>query len=103
MAAIVYRDFYDVPRVFFVTHRDRGFLFDCSFSESVDDYSSEYDVYVMPCLQDEDLAGSWENIRSRAIRQIGTVPITAVKFDDTRRKEVDTELLDDLGERERLW
>jgi len=92
-ASIEYRDFYDVPRVFIVSYENKTFLFDCPFSEVIDDYPPEYDVYLMTTLREAELRFSWENIKSKVIRKLGTVPVDAVKFDSTRRREIDTEVL----------
>jgi hypothetical protein len=48
---IEYAGFYDVPRVFFVKHAERYFLFISHFDEGNDDYEDAYTVYIMPSPQ----------------------------------------------------
>lgn len=94
---IIYRDFYDVPRVFLVFHRGQQLLFESVFDEERDDYSDVYDVYLLPPLGPEEIAGSWEFISKRAVRRVGRLLVSDVRFDSTRRKSVDPDVLDRLN------
>ncbi|MCP5007848.1 MAG: hypothetical protein GY941_28520 [Planctomycetes bacterium] len=96
MAAIIYREFYDVPRVFLVNYKGDFILFESLFNDDSDDYSSDYIVYLMPKLSEEELKGSWENISLRADRKIGSVPVKDIQFDETKRKEIDAAILDKI-------
>jgi hypothetical protein len=93
---IVYRDFYDVPRVFLVRYKQHLFLFESVFDAQRDDYSQTYNVYLMPELTENEIGGSWEKISQKAIRKICQVPVSDVKFDPTRRKEIQAETLKEL-------
>ncbi len=42
---IRYREFYDFPRAFVVEHENDLLLFDCPFSDDLDDYPTEFTVY----------------------------------------------------------
>jgi hypothetical protein len=95
-AKIVYREFYDVPRVFLVSYMEYFFLFESLFNEEQDDYLKIYEVYLMPNLTQEEINGSWKDINQRAIRKICEVGIDEVKFDPTLRKEMDIDLLKQL-------
>lgn len=103
MATIRYREFYDVPRVFLVRHKGVLFLFESLFDEKLDDYSPQYDVYMMPELVEEDLHASWEDISSKATRGLGTIPVSAVRFDPSKRRGIDAGVLEEIGDREGLW
>ena len=48
-------------------------------------------------LTSEDLAGSWHGLAKRALAPLGEVPISRVKFDATRRKEIDVTVLEELA------
>lgn len=91
---ITYRDFWDVPRIFFASRDGQLYLFDCQFDESVEDYPNAYQVFQMPPLTDADYAASWAGLWHRAIRKIGDIPLPAVRFDPTRRKAVGAEVFD---------
>ena len=95
-APIQYRDFYDIPRMFIVDFNGFQFLFDASFDDSIDDYPDQYSVSLLPNLTHKELAGSWEHIGERPLRQLGRVPTSAVHFDPTKRKSIDTDLLKHL-------
>src|SRR3954451_1984847 len=91
---IRYREFWDVPRTFLAEHRGQLVLFDCAFDEDAEDFPDQYAVYLMPPLSEAELAGSWESLPCRAVRRLGHVSVGAVRFDASRRKEIDAELLD---------
>src|SRR5262249_31485456 len=93
---IQYRGFWDVPRIFLVWYQGQLFLFDCEFDEEVEDHRDYYKVYVLPPLQSEELPEDWTQLQLRAIRYMGDVPIRKVRFDATRRKEIDATVLDEL-------
>jgi hypothetical protein len=95
-APIRYRELWDVPRMFLATYRGRTVLFDCPFDEATEDYADSYRVYLMPELSEADLAGSWAELPGRAVAFLGEVSLAQVRFDSTRRKEVDASLLDEL-------
>lgn len=96
-APIDYRDFWDVPRIFFAEGRDRLYLFDCQFDDEIEDFRTEYRVFLMPPLTTEDLAGSWAELYRKATHELGTVPVDHVTFDPTRRAFIDAAVLDELA------
>ena len=95
-AAIHYRDFYDVPRIFLVSYEGRQFLFDCAFDEDLDDYPNEYCVYLMLPLTETDLAGTWEQLPRMAKRFLGQLGIKEVQFDPTKRNFINTTVINQL-------
>jgi hypothetical protein len=96
-AAIRYRDFWDVPRIFLVSHHGKSFLFDCAFDETAEDYPNSYKVYIMPELSEDALAGSWQKLADRAVLFLGQVPVSKVQFDPSRRREIDAAVLDEFA------
>jgi hypothetical protein len=96
-APITYRGFWDVPRVFLARHNGQVFLFDCAFSEELDDYPDDYSVYLLPPdLHEENLPADWTRLRGLAVRRLGTIPVDRVAFDPTKRKQIDASVLDGL-------
>src|SRR4051794_1550118 len=93
-ANINYREFWDVPRIFFVEDGGDLYLFDCRFDKDGEDYPESYEVFLMPALTKADYAGSWADLRQRAIKKLGGVPISSVRFDPTRRAAIDADVFD---------
>lgn len=85
---VEYRDFYDIPRMFVVEEANSLFLFDCPLEEHLDDYAKNYTVYEMGGLSRDSLPTDWTLLSGKASRCLGTVPVTRVKFDATKRKRV---------------
>jgi hypothetical protein len=86
---INYRDFYDFPRIFIVVDAGVTYLFDSSFDEASDDYSAFYTVCILPPLTREELQGSWVSLSDRAVGYLGHVPVTQVRFDESKRQSID--------------
>ena len=94
--SFVYRDFYDVPRMIVFHHKGSLILLDSPFDTDADEYSDTYGVFVLPNMSPDALQGSWENLSSAATKFVGQILVRDVKFDPTMRKEIDTDLIDDL-------
>ena len=80
-----YRDFYDVPRMIVGQSVHGTFLFYSRFEEAAGGYSEHYEVYRMPSLSDQDLAGSWEGLETRALERLADLPVGEFPFDVARR------------------
>ena len=93
---IIYRDFWDVPRIFVVRHRGRQYLFDCRFNGSAEDFEAAYRVYAVPDLPESELNGSWEGLAEKAESYLGEAPVESVTFDPSRRRTIDTRIIDKL-------
>ena len=93
---ITYRGYWDFPRIFLVADGGQTYLFDCAFDEELEDYPDDFRVFLMPPLAEEELAGSWAELFQRATAELGRVPTSAVRFDPTRRKQIDAAVLDAL-------
>ena len=85
---IDYRDYWDVPRIFFTEYGGQLYLFDCQFDQVIEDYPESYQVFLMPQFTAADYAGSWVDLWRRAIEKLGDVPVSAVRFDPTRRAAI---------------
>ncbi len=94
-STIVYREFYDIPRMVVARDQSGTYLFWSRFDETHDDYRDSYEVYRMPQLTDDELRGSWVGLENRAIEHLGTVPTRSVSFDSERRA-VDLDVLNKI-------
>src|SRR5688572_17170876 len=79
--SIKYRDFYDIPRMFLAETPEHLFLFDCPFNEGQDEYEIVFKIFLMPTIPPQELAGSWNDLPSRATRLLGEVPTSEIEFD----------------------
>ena len=95
-ATIQYRDFYDIPRIFITNYHGQLYLFDGPFDDELDDYPDRYQVYQLPALTEAELAGSWEHLPERATHLLGTVSVSEVQFDPTKRACINTTILSKL-------
>ena len=93
---IRYRGYWDVPRIFLVQFANGLYLFDCLFSEALDDYPDDFTVYLLPDLSDADIPNDWTTLSGLATRVVGTVPVSAVRFDPTKRAAIDADIFDSI-------
>src|ERR1700752_1184086 len=93
-APIEFRDFWDYPRIFLARVGEETFLFDCRFDKVTEDFPDHYQIFLMPIMPDDELTGSWDRLSDRAIRFLGELAVSAVRFDPTRRESVDVSVLD---------
>lgn len=96
-AGIIYSGFYDVPLAFVVRHGGRQYLFWREFDDALDAYPDAYRVFSLPGLSDEAIKSSWLRIGSLATAFLGEVPVAEVKFDPTRRKEIESGVLEKVA------
>lgn len=83
---IRYRDFYDIPRAVVVEWQGGLYLFDCPFDVDADQYPAVYDVVRLPEHVRANIDEiSWTDLARRG-HLIGSVPTTAVEFDESRRR-----------------
>ncbi len=90
------REFWDVPRIFLAPYQGKLFLFDCVFDETTEDFPDYYQVYQLPDLRREDLAGSWAQLSTKAVHSFGKVPIQRISFDPMKRRQIGSTILDEL-------
>ena len=73
-----------------VARSDLGtFLFYSRFEETADEYAGCYEVYRIPSLSGEELAGSWEGLELRAVERLSDLPVGDFPFDVARRAFMD--------------
>jgi hypothetical protein len=95
-AAIIYREFYDVPRVIVLTHRSRKLLLWCRFDKALDEYPAVYQVYDLPMEIDERAPTSWEDFPQKATKYLGQIPVDQLVFDTSKKAEIETDVIDSL-------
>ncbi|KRD39342.1 MULTISPECIES: hypothetical protein [unclassified Lysobacter] len=91
-----YKEFWDQPRAIYTSDGKRSFFLDCSFDEELDEYPDRYKVYLMPELDELELAGSWADLERKALAQLGTVDLPRTALDPTLRKLIDFDIFDHL-------
>lgn len=69
------------------------YLLVSSFDDQKDEYDSDYTVYLMPGLKTSELKGDWEQLKAKALQLLGKIPVSDIRFDTTKRKEMDTSML----------
>ena len=93
---IRYRDFYDIPRAVVLEYEGDVYFLDCPFDCAIDDYGEGFSVYrlsssVLPNLENID----WSSL-SKEGEYLGTVPINRVEFDNTKRRHIDSGVIEEL-------
>jgi hypothetical protein len=97
MTPFQYGGFWDVPRYLTLRYRGRRFLLQCPFDEDFDKYPMDYSVYVVPESNDDtELVGILELLSNAPMACIGQIPIDRVRFDASKRQELDASVVDDL-------
>jgi hypothetical protein len=91
-----YREFHDVPRLIVFDHEGRTYLLDCSFDHVLDEYPDTYRVLELSCCSAGPVQ-DWDELARTATRDLGRVPVTAVRFDETRRREIDVTTIPGLA------
>jgi predicted enzyme related to lactoylglutathione lyase len=91
---ITYRNFYDIPRAVLVEHEGEAYFLACSFDEEADEYPLDFTVYRLP----EEVAeaarqptSTWVDL-GEAGTLLGRVPVKLVRFDESRRRFLHSEV-----------
>jgi hypothetical protein len=98
MTPFSYGWFWDVPRCVTFHYKGKQFLLQSAFDEDLDEYPTEYSVYVVPESADNSSpVCSPEFLSQTPMSCIGQIPIEQVTFDSTRRRELDASILNRLA------
>lgn len=89
MSPIRYFSFWDVPRTFITVDSVGTYLLQCEFDDQLDDYPEFYEVFAMPTLGYKMLSSLWSDLSCQALGRLGQVRVCEVRFDASRRREVD--------------
>ena len=97
LSIIAYRDYYDVPRIFFIRCENKLLLLDCSFDDELEEHPSFFEVLEMPQFTDEEIMsfGSWYGLADKATKRLGQVSVKDVQF-HLRNKAIDSTLIETL-------
>lgn len=90
---IVYREYWDFPRMIIARRGEETFLFYSRFDEDLDDYVDHYQVFRMPPLTNEELRRSWAGVESRALEALPSIGLRELPFALTRRNSTDMDVL----------
>ena len=82
---IMYRDFWDVPRMVVARRGDDMFLFYSRFDESSDCHTDYYEVLVLPLLSEQQLQGSWDDLEGLALDRRPNIGLQDLLFEVPRR------------------
>jgi len=92
-----YSGFHDVPLGVVFRYKETIFLLLREFNEENDEYETEYSVYTVPESAIKKVKKqSWDFALSNDKKLIGRVPIASVRFDSSKRKRLDPQIVDDL-------
>ncbi len=94
-ANILYAGFYDAPLASTVRYGEGLYVSVRDFNDDADEYEDEYRAYRLPPLTDEQRQ-SWLKLEEQATDHFGKVPIRDVVFDETKRREIETGVLERL-------
>lgn len=97
MVPFRYKEFYDVPRVIVLRYKGKLLLLYCAFDDTLDEYPDNYSVYVLPEALEPSLENeSWLFLEDAKQVLLGQIPVKAVKFDSTTRKQLDPSVVDEI-------
>lgn len=97
MVPFRYVEFYDVPRLIALRYKGKIVQLQSAFSETLGEYPDAYSVYELPESSEPLLeAGLWRFLESMPLNSISEIPVSAVKFDSTKRKTLDPSILGPL-------
>jgi hypothetical protein len=75
---------------------NRDYFLASLFDEAKDEYRDHYDIYEMPELSEAEKRDSWKGIELKAKQYLGRVSVSSIRFDATKRKQIDLQFLKNL-------
>ena len=98
--AIKYFSFWDVPRTFAFEQGGKVYLLTSEFDDDLDEYPDDYEVFIISGIGNLSAVSDWKSIERLHKTRVGKVPVAAVHFDESRRKFVDSSLLNSIQQSE---
>ena len=86
-----HRNFWDIPRMAVVRFEGETYVFDCPFSDELDEYPDFFTVYRIQ-RDVPPSGGSWLDLTDGA-EVVGHIPARDVRFDPTRRRAIAAETM----------
>ena|ERR1700755_929927 len=96
MIPFEYVEFYDVPRVILTRIREKWILLQSTFDEDLDEYASEYSVYLLPSSFEPPPKGTRWDFPNEERTELGKIGVQDVNFDETKRRSLNAVALDAL-------
>lgn len=101
MVPFQYSGFWDAPLGIYLEYWGKPFVLLREFDEELDEYEDHYKVYVLPHSASHSPLPSisddfWKSFGQLNLAPAGQIPVSLVKFDPTKRKELDASILDEL-------
>ena len=93
---LAYGPFFHVPRGIDAKWRDLILVLDAPFDEAIDDYQDRYQVQLVLGLSAREYRKGAFDHRDHQTVYVGTVHLSEMTFDQTRRKWFMSKVLDDL-------
>jgi hypothetical protein len=94
--AIKYFSFWDVPRTFAFERGGNVYVLTSEFDDDLDEYPGDYEVFVVSGIRNLSVVSDWKSIEPLPKTSVGRVPVASVRFDESRRKYVDSSFLDTI-------
>lgn len=88
---IACREFCDVPRAVIAQRGGNLYLFDSRFDEDLDCYLEHYEVWRLPLLPAQQLAGSWVGLEKFALERLPDVGLRDLPFEVSSRDTPDAD------------
>ena len=98
---IKYFSFWDVPRTFAFEQTGTVYMLTSEFDDDLDDYPDDYEVFVVSGIGNLSVVTDWKSIEPLHKTRVGRVPVATVRFDESRRKFVDSSFLDSIVQSDR--
>ena len=93
---IKYFSFWDVPRTFAFEQAGKVYVLMSEFDDDLDKYPDAYEVFIVSGVANLSVLSDWKSIEPLPKTRVGKVPVAAVRFDESRRKFVDSSFLDSI-------
>jgi hypothetical protein len=90
MVPFKYHAFWDVPRFIVCTVQGTELLLDAGFDDALDEYSPDYKVYVLPLDLDLKSLYTWPQLPSADSSYLGSIAVSSIEFDPTKRQELES-------------
>jgi hypothetical protein len=96
MIPFTYGGFWDVPRYIFCQIDGKHLLLQSEFDDHLDEYAPDYEVFQLPAPFQTGSVFSWQTFPLSEAKLIGRIPVAAIEFDETKRKELNAAPILDL-------
>jgi len=71
-------------------------LFECEFSDDLDEYPDVYRVFLLKDVTERELQGSWMQLSEKSQAYLSEIAVKDVVFDETKRRTIEADALERL-------